>query len=430
MIRLLPILTAAIVTISPVYAAEPETEAELAAQADYQAQVMLQEAERARAEAESARREAEKVAERAREMSRARAEREARDEQIEMSERQELARQKALQEEEMQRAREELSRAHRELREASREVARAHRELSESDSIVRTIRLTSLGDRAVIGVVLGSDVEQGIELVGVSPGGPAEEAGILAGDVMVSIAGESLAGEEVESRARVYEIMETVEAGEDLQIVVERDGQAQEFTVTAEVREPSSWQSLVRIPETLGEAETVGSAPRIRTIERIAVPEIDEEALHERLEEAQKRLETSRFIYHTPQGSHEIEHSWEFNIEDFSEIGGHAFGEANIWFGLPLTMGLEFATLNEGLGKYFDTDRGVLVIEARDDNAYELKPGDVIMKVTDTEVSSPAELMRALREVEPGEEVELKIKRNRKNKTIKVVMPENRLGLR
>jgi C-terminal processing protease CtpA/Prc len=420
-------LLAALLSWTPLVAADepaPDNQAEI--------QAMLEEAERARSEAEAVRREAEKLSEMASELARQEAEM-ARQEAAMQSEEAEQRRaaaeqrerERALQREDMVRAREELSRAHRELREATREVARAHRELAMTDRVHKTVRVVNLGDRAVIGLVLGRSTEDGVEVIGVSPDGPAERAGIQQGDIIVSLRGEALGGD----RRSVHRIMAEVEDGEELAVSVLRDGESWDFTVVAARREPSSWQTMIRLPE-VAEIEGLHGEPHIVT-ETIRIPEIDEAALAEHVEKLQKELKTHKFAYAMP-GGDEFEFEGDFDIEvaEYSELADHAMREANIWFGLPQAQGLELAEINEGLGAYFKTDRGVLVIRAREDNAYGLESGDVILEVGETAVDSPADMMRALRELQPGSELELKIKRDRKNRTLTAVMPENRLGLR
>lgn len=404
---------------------------------DEQAQAyqrMLEDAERARIEAETARQEARSLSERAREMARQEAERERREAEKAVENAEERALERAARSEEMERVREELSRTHRELREASREIARAHRELARVERD-ETLRVLNLGDRAVIGVVLGPAGPDGVELIAVSPGGPAEKAGIEAGDRLVTIAGEDL--RDAAGRGRLFEIMGAAEPGDELEIVVERDGQTLPFTVEAELREPSSWQSIVRIPEiadiesaALPEDPVLPADPEI-VIERIHAAEIDEEALQQKMEELRERLEHRKFIFVDPEGgSHAWSGDFDFDVEAFSGFADNAFAEADVFFGLPTARGLEFATMNAGLGAYFGSDRGVLVLQANADNAYGLQAGDVILAVADESVDTPAELLRALRRAEPGQDLSLDIKRNRQDQTLRVTMPENRLGLR
>ncbi len=209
---LIPSLLLATATL---FAGEPADTSSAADAARSESQVMLEEAERARAEAETARLEAAKVAEMAREVAKRQAEKAkesevraqraqaaSKHEQEILSE--EATREREIQREEMARAREQLSRAHRELREASREVARAHRDLSRSGREIEIVQEINLGDRAVIGVVLGRQTEQGVEIIGVSPDGPAERAGIQPGDVLVSIRGEQLVGDDA-ARQNVFQ---------------------------------------------------------------------------------------------------------------------------------------------------------------------------------------------------------------------------------
>ena len=402
------------------------TEAELAK--------MVEGAEAARREAESVRMEAYRIAERAEEA--ARLQRESIREQAERGREQSetIAREHARQEEEMARAREELSRAHRELRDAQREVARAHRELSRSGGPFDTTGVfAGLGDRPVIGVVMGNETPDGIELVGVSPGGPAERAGLRAGDLMVSIGGMRLDGEQSGGKAAVFELMENTKAGDEIEIVVDRGKEERALGVVAEVREPASWQSLQQIMETTHiQRIEGGDGERQIIIERALAPEIDEKALAERLEIIEERFGKHGELLHehSLELAPHLQGEYEFIIEDFSDIAGQAFEGANVWFGLPRANGLELASLNEQLGSYFETNRGVLVLQAREDNAYGLQPGDVVLSVADKDVSSPSDFMRALRTQEPGRELKLSIKRKGREQSLNVVMPENRFGLR
>lgn len=436
------LLASALCVAAPLGADEAEpAAADTLEESRLQHQMMLEEVERARVQAEAARREAENAARVARETALRQAE-EAR--QLAGEERE---RQRAAQREEMERIQEELSRTHRELREATREIARAHREVARNADVQRVVREVNLGERAVIGVVLGPETPEGVKVVGVSPGGPAERAGLQAGDVIVSIRGEPLSTAEGKAgRETLYRVMGETESGETLAVVVDRNGESWTFDVTAERREPASWQTLIRIPEApvvAGVAGTALVAPAapgappvvVEHIERIEVPDIDEEALNERLHEISENMKTQKFLFVTPEGGEyefngdfQFPESFDVEIKGYSELAEQAMREANVWFGLPQAEGLEFARINEGLGAYFRTDRGVLVLDARADNAYRLEAGDVILDVNAKAVNSPADLMRALREIEPGSEVSLAIKRDRKDKTLKVTMPENRLG--
>jgi C-terminal processing protease CtpA/Prc len=425
-------LVAALLAL-PVVARSAEPDPDL--RQDYQ--LMLEEAERARIEAEEARAEAGKAAELAHEMALTNAAlarqeaRQQREREDAGAQQQEQAQERARQEREMERVREELSRAHRELREASREIAVTHRKLAGGGSKHRGMHRINLGDRAVIGVVLGQESADGVKIIGVSPGGPAERAGLQIGDVLLSIRGENLAGGDHRGgRETLFRVMEDVTPDETIAVVANRGGEILDFDVTVERREPSSWQTMIRIPE----APLAPDAPRI-VVERVEVPQVDHEAINARIAAVNRELESQRFVFVSPEGG-ELEIDGEFplpedfdiEIAEFSELAGHALKEANVWFGLPYAQGLELAEVNEGLGAYFKTDRGVLVLQARPGNAYQLEAGDVVLDIKSRPVNSPADLMRALREIEPGAEIEITIKRERKDKTLNVVMPENRLG--
>ena len=90
------------------------------------------------------------------------------------------------------------------------------------------------GDRrAVLGVQIDNAGDKaGARVLRVSPGGPAEEAGLRDGDVIVSLDGKSIAGSGNAGRALV-EQMRSVKPEQKVKVRVLRDGKNKDFVVVA-----------------------------------------------------------------------------------------------------------------------------------------------------------------------------------------------------
>jgi C-terminal processing protease CtpA/Prc len=405
--------------------------------------------ERAIVAAEQQRLEAEKAAEKARmemrevaEMHREQAELQREQAEMEATQAREQAERaseaRRAQQARMAEMQEELSRARRELREAQREIARVDREVARAQADrARQSWTFQVSQRPVIGVILGEPTDVGVTVLGVSPDGPSDRAGVKQGDVIIALGGQVLAAIEGtdDPRDALKIAMKDVQANEPLTMTLERDNQTMDLTVVPEVREPMSWHTVTRFPSAphiVSVPVEPGEAPEVITIERMVVPEIDTAEIAEQIETMKIQIERrGELLEERVMGDERLykvlgEGDYEFEFHELSELGDYALSDANIWFGLPLTRGLKLAEVDEDLGDYFKTDRGVLVLKAREDNDLQLVSGDVILKVADTDVNSPAEFMRALRDAEPGEELAVEIKRKRKGKTLKVTMPENR----
>jgi predicted metalloprotease with PDZ domain len=121
----------------------------------------------------------------------------------------------------------QLAAARRKLEQAANEVARLSAKLS--DPMVRVAPFFEPG-RAIIGVQVES-AAGGARVREVSPGGPAAEAGIRTGDVIVAVNGTAISG--AEPARQVMRLMHEVKPDSRVSVRVLRDGKPQEFTVTA-----------------------------------------------------------------------------------------------------------------------------------------------------------------------------------------------------
>jgi S1-C subfamily serine protease len=126
----------------------------------------------------------------------------------------------------------QLAVAQKRLEEATREVARLSEEMS--GMVMEQVMPFVGGGHALIGVQLDATHEtetNGARVHEVSPGGPAAEAGMRAGDVIVAVNGTSVAGPQ--PARRVTQLLREAKPDTQMHIRVLRDGVQSEFVVTA-----------------------------------------------------------------------------------------------------------------------------------------------------------------------------------------------------
>lgn len=91
-------------------------------------------------------------------------------------------------------------------------------------------------DRAFIGILLEEDETDstGVNVIGITPDSPAQDAGIQSGDIVTGINGSSLAGDPEQTPAsKLFHNLKKMKAGEQVQLQILRDGQQVSVTLVA-----------------------------------------------------------------------------------------------------------------------------------------------------------------------------------------------------
>ncbi|MDX1493458.1 MAG: PDZ domain-containing protein [Longimicrobiales bacterium] len=271
---------------------------------------------------------------------------------------------------------------------------------------------------------------QGARIEDVLEGGPADEAGLQAGDIITHFDGRSLS-EPVDAEAerdfdlegsvaaqRLLVLARELEPGETVEIAYVRGGTQQTTVLEAE-----------DLSDRWGPAFDA-RAPRFDA----RTPRFDAQELRERLRGLADQPMAWRFHRDGPRGDVRV-FGPDADVRVFAPDGDlRAFvpdgdlrvrGEpGGIWsfFGAGLGAGLRLAEVNPGLGEYFGTERGVLVTEVASENTTGLEPGDVILSVDGREVESPEQLRRILASYDRDEEAELRVIRHGQEVTVTAPM--------
>jgi S1-C subfamily serine protease len=255
----------------------------------------------------------------------------------------------------------QLADARARLDASAREVAKLSAELygdSEED-IVRMMHHRPPG--AMLGVNVGGPGERddGVAVAGVSPGGPAEAAGLRAGDTITAVNGEALRKADGRTPAsQLVAYMRKVEPGQTVKLQFTRDGKPMTAEVKAAAAEPMRFTMMHDRMMPMG--MPAGAPMR---------------GLHEMM------------------------------------VSEQGFGA------------LELVPLSPGLGRYFGTDKGLLVVRTARDSGLGLSDGDVVQSIGGRTPESPGQAFRILQSYNPGDKVKLGILRDRKHMDVDATLP-------
>jgi len=323
-------------------------------------------------------------------------------------------------------ARAELREANDQLREITRRIAELSAQLGEADH-QRTYAFRYLGspDRAMIGVVLGAGAD-GVVLSAVTPGGPAEKAGLRAGDRIVAVNGKRLdaaasgrplsdaiaAGADEARVDAARAAIGELKAGDKVRLDVMRDGKPLNYEIAAERRESWNWPMLAGgMP---GIAPPAGIDIEIPNIEVIVEDaRMDAEMAREHAQIAREAAEGARWSAQVAQG--DAERAMRDAVRESRRVMVFRNGDL---------FDLKLAPLNAELGRYFGSNEGVLVLDKADGNLPQIKRGDVILSVGGDRTESTSDVVRALARRQSGENVNVEVMRDRKRQVLVVAVPE------
>lgn len=298
----------------------------------------------------------------------------------------------------------EAQAADKELAQARTELARAARRVAElSGATHATAPMVhfeqQLIRRPVLGVLLAPDPEAGVRITGVTPDGAAAKAGVKSGDRLLSVDGTLLADADADLRvAKARKLLGSLDTGTPVKLAYARNGRNATLSVTPQVNERVFvWN---------------GEAPRA-----LATPMSPGGGVHEL---ASIDIETLRHALPpgvAPQLRTEIIRMGADDLCKDKPCNLPMLVEAFRWNGLNL------ASVDAQLGRYFGTDRGVLVLSAGEDLSG-LQPGDVIQRIDGKAVATPREAMDALRARPADSAVAVEYLRDRRTANAQVKVPK------
>lgn len=262
-----------------------------------------------------------------------------------------------------------------EMREAESRMAEAARRIAELSArqmpnVATRVWRAEVDGKPVLGISIGAPDSagpvEGVNVLAVSPGGAAADAGLRAGDVITAVNTESLsAATSSEANQRLLDFMSAVEEGDMIDVEYLRAGKSGSVSLSPRPMGPQVFS--------FG-----GPGGEFHFPAAPVAPGAPNAAFN-------------RFVFSTD---------------------GHGFGD------------MEMVKVTAGLGRYFGTDEGLLVIRAPKDDSYQLQDGDVILDIDGRKPASVSHAIRILGSYQQGESLDIRIMRDKRERTLGVEMPQ------
>src|SRR5262245_28588522 len=267
----------------------------------------------------------------------------------------------------------QLADARARLEAAAREVAELSGQLTGpimQDYMITGTAAAGMPSRAMLGINLTGEgqAKDGARVQSVTPGGPASDAGLRAGDVIVAIDGENLRNnKDKSSAAALVQHMSKVKPGDKVKLDYVRDGKTSTAEITTEpfgfgrvvMGTPADRVFMMRTPGPLGAVPPVPPMP--------------------------------------------------FRM---------AFPAANV-------LDVELGAITPDLGTDFGLDEGVRVVRSPGQSDLKLEDGDVILDIDGRAPQNGAHAMRILGSYQPGEKIAINVLRDRKPVKLSVTVSEH-----
>ena len=242
------------------------------------------------------------------------------------------------------------------------------------------VMVYTVSDRPRIGVVVDMDASAANDKLGatiksVTPGGPAAKAGLEAGDIITKFNGTALAGGgDDEPGERLVELAQALSPGDSVKVEYRRGTATRTATIVAANLGGANWAWR--------------SGP--------GEPQMFE------MERAMGARDLAMLDMERSMG--DMGHNFTFRFD-----GG--------------PFGLELAEMNAGLGEYFGTPKGVLVLENPGDSTLPLKAGDVILAIDGRQPASVGQARRIFASYDSGDVAKFEIMRMKKKTTVSWTVP-------